>query len=569
MSSKTGSSSTRRRFSPEEQAAALAVVLQDEFSVPFRYFHAQTGARVTPKGRAEPEESPSQLPPEVHGLLLAGEPAWVDLLPNHRFQVMLVFFQGGEPSLVALGTLPILAQGRLEILQEQERVHRWVKAVGDRLRLADQVKRRGKAPDHAALADRAKLAWEVNLQIDYLLRRLRIYKEPAKNHHRVLRAAQELLGVQALAWLAPQATVPTLLLGDFPGASPNYRQLAACLLREKEDPAAPYVLCNDVASTSWGGQFPQIGNVLALSFGTPDLPHWVIAINKKEGKSESSLFEDRDQVTSSSNEREEASRLVAFRRTDAAVLTPFAGLLDMYIRNAGRYLGLRDLMVGLARSLAAAIDAKDSYTFGHSERVARIAMELGRELGLLEEELGDLYLAGLLHDIGKIGVPDALLAKKGLLTPEEFEQIKPHSSLGYSMLKDLKPIHHLLPGIRNHHERFDGTGYPDGLKGETIPLIARIIAVADSYDAMTTDRPYRDSMSLPQVEATLSRGLGSQWDPRVIEGFLRCRHRIHGIRQRGLGESFRVALDNALRGEDSAYSQTQVAAVEREPSSPP
>src|SRR5262249_10337019 len=158
----------------------------------------------------------------------------------------------------------------------------------------------------------------------------------------------------------------------------------------------------------------------------------------------------------------------------------------------------------------------------------------------------DVFLAGLLHDIGKIGIRDAVLSKQGPLTAEEFEHVKQHVTIGYSILQNLRPIVHLLPGVRNHHERYDGEGYPDGLAGDAIPLLARILAVADSYDAMTTNRPYRESMPVQQVEKILLEGAGGQWDKRVIDAFQACRQKIHGIRQRGVGESLRLALHDAL-----------------------
>jgi len=231
---------------------------------------------------------------------------------------------------------------------------------------------------------------------------------------------------------------------------------------------------------------------------------------------------------------------------------PFAGLLEMHSRGANRYQDLKELLVGLTRSLTSALDAKDSYTFGHSERVARIAVELGRELGLSGDEVSDIYLTGLLHDVGKIGIRDAVLSKPGPLTPEEFEHIKQHVVIGYKILADLRPIRNLLPGVLYHHERYDGKGYPDGLEGENIPLLARILAVADGYDAMSTARPYRDPMPCRRVEEILLEGAGTQWDKRVIEAFMRCRQKIHAIRQQGVGESLCQAIDGALRTGDSS-----------------
>ncbi len=165
----------------------------------------------------------------------------------------------------------------------------------------------------------------------------------------------------------------------------------------------------------------------------------------------------------------------------------------------------------------------------------------------MEDELSDIYLAGLLHDIGKIGVRDEVLTKRGPLTDEEFKHIQQHVVIGHRILADLHAISHLLPGVLYHHERYDGAGYPEGLKGDAIPLLARILAVADSFDAMSTSRPYRTAMPLERVDEILRQGAGTQWDPLVIDAYVRCRDRLTAIRQRGLGESLRDALDGALR----------------------
>jgi HD-GYP domain-containing protein (c-di-GMP phosphodiesterase class II) len=179
--------------------------------------------------------------------------------------------------------------------------------------------------------------------------------------------------------------------------------------------------------------------------------------------------------------------------------------------------------------------------------VARIAVELGRELGLPEDELSDIYLAGLLHDVGKVGIRDAVLANPGPLTPEETEHLKQHVTIGHKILAGLYPLRSLLPGVLHHHERWDGKGYPHGLAGEQIPLLARILAVADAYDAMSTHRPYRHALPRAQVEEVLRQGAAAQWDRRVIDAFWRCRERVHLIRQRGVGDSLGEAIDRALR----------------------
>jgi HD-GYP domain-containing protein (c-di-GMP phosphodiesterase class II) len=242
-----------------------------------------------------------------------------------------------------------------------------------------------------------------------------------------------------------------------------------------------------------------------------------------------------------------SSAVVSFERLDAAILMPFASLLGFHVRAAQRYCYIKDVLVGLTRSLTAAIDAKDEYTYGHSERVARAAVELGRELGLREAELSDIYLAGLLHDIGKIGVRDDLLTKRGPLTDEEFKHVQQHPVIGHRILAGLEAIAHLLPGVLYHHERVDGRGYPEGLIGQSIPLLARILAVADAFDAMNTSRPYRSAIPAGRVDQILRDGAGAQWDSAVIDAYFRCRERLAAIRQCGLGESLRDALDGALR----------------------
>jgi HD-GYP domain-containing protein (c-di-GMP phosphodiesterase class II) len=193
------------------------------------------------------------------------------------------------------------------------------------------------------------------------------------------------------------------------------------------------------------------------------------------------------------------------------------------------------------------------YTYGHSERVARASVELGRALGLHDDELSDIYLAGLLHDIGKIGIRDEVLGKHGPLTPEETKHVEQHVVIGYRILADLRPIAHLLPGVLYHHERYDGKGYPEGLEGDGIPFLARILAVADSFDAMNTTRPYRAALPPDRVDEILRAGVRNRWDPVVIDAYFRCRDRLVVIRQRGLGESLRNALDGAMRNGTPEY----------------
>ncbi|RZT23410.1 HD-GYP domain-containing protein [Fictibacillus sp. BK138] len=183
----------------------------------------------------------------------------------------------------------------------------------------------------------------------------------------------------------------------------------------------------------------------------------------------------------------------------------------------------KQLLESFFATMAATLDARDPYTAGHSLRVADYAMKIGQMAGLPFQQLLQLRKAALLHDIGKIGIPDIVLLKEEKLTPEEFEQIKKHPVIGADILAQVQPfdaMKPLLPGVRYHHERYDGNGYPEQLAGEDIPIFGRIIAVADAYDAMTSDRPYRKGMTHEKALAILEDGKGTQWDPYLTQLFI-------------------------------------------------
>jgi HD-GYP domain-containing protein (c-di-GMP phosphodiesterase class II) len=181
-------------------------------------------------------------------------------------------------------------------------------------------------------------------------------------------------------------------------------------------------------------------------------------------------------------------------------------------------------------------------------------------LGLSANERGDLYLCGLLHDVGKIGVKDAVLQKPGPLTPEEFGEIRQHVRIGVQILSDLKKLHHLLPGVAHHHENYDGTGYPEGLAGEEIPRIARILAVADAFDAMSSTRPYRRRLAAEQIDRIFRDGSGSQWDPSIVDALFACRSQVERIRQKGLGDSVMQVVDDTVgRGHCGSLSRAAPA----------
>jgi putative nucleotidyltransferase with HDIG domain len=172
------------------------------------------------------------------------------------------------------------------------------------------------------------------------------------------------------------------------------------------------------------------------------------------------------------------------------------------------------------RSLAAAVEAKDPYTRGHAERVAALAVEIGRELALSAPALHALEYGGILHDIGKIGIPDSILAKRATLTPGEMALVRAHSAIGAEIVEGVQFLEGAVPAIRSHHERWDGTGYPDGLRGEEIPLVARIVNIADTWDACTSRRPYQDAIPADVVVAILEGLRGAQTDPAVHDALI-------------------------------------------------
>lgn len=167
------------------------------------------------------------------------------------------------------------------------------------------------------------------------------------------------------------------------------------------------------------------------------------------------------------------------------------------------------------------VEAKDRYTKGHSDRVSEYSILIGKEIGLSDEELKKLRIGGLFHDIGKIGVPDSILLKTEKLTDEEYSEIKNHPSIGKHILSSASIFSDIIPIIYHHHEKYDGTGYPGKLKGEDIPLLARITAIADTFDAMTSKRSYRNALSLDVAKEEIKRCSGTQFDPKLVEAFIK------------------------------------------------
>ena len=209
-----------------------------------------------------------------------------------------------------------------------------------------------------------------------------------------------------------------------------------------------------------------------------------------------------------------------FGSPDAKLIRSAASASAIFIENRRLYRELQELMLDLVRALVSSIDAKDPYTCGHSERVALTCRRVAGRMGVAQDEIEVLYLAGLLHDVGKIGTPEHILRKAGKLEPEEYRIIQQHSEVGSNILSGVRKLGHIREAVLLHHERLDGTGYPRGLKGDQIPLLARILGLADAFDAMSSNRPYRPRMPLDRVRAEIERCSGTQFDSRAAEALL-------------------------------------------------
>ena len=243
---------------------------------------------------------------------------------------------------------------------------------------------------------------------------------------------------------------------------------------------------------------------------------WLIAINRVEDAA--------DSPGPHFSEAEFGTYEATLMETAAVILATHAGNRELIRRQ-------EQTLVGVVRAMVNSLDARDRYTCGHSDRVARVSRLIARTLNLSERECREIYLAGLLHDIGKIGVADSVLLKNGPLDDDERRQIEQHTAIGYAILEPVEQLRQVLPGVLHHHERFDGKGYPHRLQGKDIPLAGRILAVADAYDAMTTSRPYRVAMPIIRAERILKEGAGTHWDEDVIAAFFKAREQIRSICQ--------------------------------------
>jgi HD-GYP domain-containing protein (c-di-GMP phosphodiesterase class II) len=215
-----------------------------------------------------------------------------------------------------------------------------------------------------------------------------------------------------------------------------------------------------------------------------------------------------------------------FDSTDVKLFNSVVSGCAVFIENGSLFKDLKELFIGSLKALSNSIDAKDQYTRGHSERVALISRWIAERIKepepLEKEQIHKIYLAGLLHDIGKIGINEKVLRKTGKLTEAEYDLIKKHPSIGAGILKGIKQMRDIVPGVLCHHERMDGSGYPNGLTETEIPLIGKIVGLADSFDAMTSKRTYRDAMTVEQAVGEIEKNLGLQFDEKIGRIFIEC-----------------------------------------------
>ena len=211
-----------------------------------------------------------------------------------------------------------------------------------------------------------------------------------------------------------------------------------------------------------------------------------------------------------------------FDREDLFLFVSLADQVAIALDNARLYEELEEMFFQTAESLADAIEKRDLYTGGHTRRVTSYSLAIACYLQLKSSEKRCLKIAAVLHDVGKIGIEDQILRKPEPLSPEEYNTIKRHTSMGAEILEHIRQLREIIPGVKYHHEQMNGRGYPDGLKGEEVPVIAKIVAVADTYDAMTTDRPYRKALSKKVAMEELRRCAGAQLDGQVVEAFVKA-----------------------------------------------
>lgn len=533
-----------------DQAKAIAFILESELGSAVTLYDVLSGNKLEIPTRDQDSVVGDEITSEDAQACAAQKRPVITPVSETAYRALLPIKESGITRLVGLTRLARFAQSEQDTRQEIQRLEKWCGLLVEKLSATSERGRTDGRP-----RQREAQACSVLTAFDVLLRNTRMHGEGSRFQRHALKAVTEVLGVATAICVIGEATA---VVSSNAGVSMSLwecQQLAGMLAERQDWDRTAILIDNSAIDTAIGKKFPSIAGFTAVKIQTEDAAGYLIVINKIDRSprmnSETAANPVLDTI------RKNPGSL--FQLSDAALLASFSTLIAAQFRTSHRHQDLKNLVVGLTRSLTAAIDAKDSYTAGHSERVARTAVELGKELNLSEEELNDIYLAGLLHDIGKIGIRDDVLSKNGPLTDEERQHINEHVVIGHRILSGLTGIDRLLEGVLYHHEQYNGSGYPTGLSGEQIPYLARILAVADSFDAMSSDRPYRAGMKLEQVEAIFRAGGGKQWDPNIVNAFLRCKQKISDIRQRGIGESLREALDCAIRKESDKLDDASLS----------
>ncbi len=277
------------------------------------------------------------------------------------------------------------------------------------------------------------------------------------------------------------------------------------------------IIENHFQTLEFAGSYPEIRELIGVEVADETSVGWLFAINRALPASEEPVY-----LRTSEQQ---------FGTVEASLMTCAVSLLATHFHNVELLKQKEDLFTEIVRALVNAVEAKDAYLCGHSERVALFSKRLAQQVKLEKEACDNLYLSGLLHDVGKIAISDSALNKPGELTVKEFAEVRRHPEEAWSILYDLQHLRDVLPAVLFHHERYDGEGYPDGLNGQTIPLEGRIMAICDAFDAMTSDRPYRSGIPVEKAASILQSGSGTQWDPTLIDEFLGILPEINKIRQ--------------------------------------
>jgi len=537
-----------------EQAKTLTIILESELGSLVSLFDAETGEELLVDEGVRPAGSRGELKQEAVRAYASLKHPRIFPLNDSSYRTVLPIKENGVTRLIGLTTLSRLARGEQSTNIEMQRLEKWCTLLVDKI--SAPSKRDRSADDHRPIENQA---FNVLAAFDVLLRNTRLHGESSRFQRHALKAVSEVFGSEMTISVIGNDSSVHAASGCTPLSTWERFQLTKMLAERSDWSPGEILIFNSDGRIPFHHDFPNIKGLIAVRIQSDGMMGYVISINKRN------LDHRLSDGPKPSTPAQVSARcqIEPFQRGDAALLASFANMIAAQGRTSQRHQELKDLIVGLTRSLTAAIDAKDSYTSGHSERVARMSVELGRELGLPEEQLNDIYLAGLLHDIGKIGIRDEVLCKNGLLTDAERAHINEHVVIGYRILSGLTGIDHLLGGVLSHHEQYNGSGYPEGLVGEEIPRLARIISVADSFDAMSSDRPYRKGKPVAEVEAILRNGSDVQWDPTVIDAFFRCKDRICAIRERGIGDSLREALNGLMRQDPNQEDPSLVFAKRR------